>query len=421
MSSTYSKGDSFEKTAYELIKRLVENDEFFVPGKRSKVFRKKGYYSSIRKSDIIFDISIETFINNAPNYSTLTLIECKNLNRKVESSDISEFANNLTQIGEHNTKGVFITKVGFQQGAYQTAVSYGITLIRLSGNDEYEWIHYRKPKFIERASLAELTSAFTIDKLEGRNLIASANGQPFHNLSDIFMELKVIDFYTHKEKFIKTPYVSEERIEGIIKRLEPYDVYELDRLNTDKLCEVLKQAYQAEFDFDSHLNYNILGKIEFDPIKISVTKSLKPDINRWRFTLAHEIGHLVLHSPILKFSIDQKSDTESTISLDANISDASSRQMEYQANLFARHLLLPDPALYKIVSRYFVENSIQKGFLFLDAQPINKNLVFTLLSNLSDHFQVSVEAAKVRLKAAGLLKDITDNSIMNIMRKNRFK
>ena len=41
----------------------------------------------------------------------------------------AEFESNIRQVGEHNTKGLFITNVGFQEGAYQSAVNYGISLI----------------------------------------------------------------------------------------------------------------------------------------------------------------------------------------------------------------------------------------------------------------------------------------------------
>ncbi|MEJ7684439.1 MAG: hypothetical protein WKG06_42655 [Segetibacter sp.] len=59
--------------------------------KTSKVFKKKAYYSSKREKDIIFDVTIETTLPNADKYSILTIIECKNLNKKVTVDDIEEF------------------------------------------------------------------------------------------------------------------------------------------------------------------------------------------------------------------------------------------------------------------------------------------------------------------------------------------
>lgn len=421
MSSTVKKGDAFEKKAFELLKRLVENEEFFVPGKKSKVFWKKGYYSEKRKSEIVFDISIETFLNNAEKYSTLTLIECKNLGRKVTVDDVAEFESNISQVGEHNTKGVFISNSSFQESAYQLAINNGIGIIRLASNEEYEWISYRKPKYIAPIYGQELVSAFTTERLNERNLIAIINDHPVYNLSDVLIEAKVIDFYSHKERFIKFPYVTEHKIEEIIKRLHKHNVYENDRLNTDKLCKVLSEAYKMEFDFDSILPNQLLGKIDFDPLKIFVTSSLQNEKHRWRFTLAHEIGHLILHSPLLRYSIDEKIDTDSSLSLDSNITDETSKQVEFQANLFARHLLMPNDIIIKVVLKYFKQEDIHKGFLFLDNQPRNRALVFSLLNQMSLHFEVSVEAAKVRLKALGLIKDATDNSMFSHLKNMGYR
>ena len=421
MSSTVKKGDAFEKKAFDLLKRLVENDDFFVPGKKSKVFWKQKYYSEKRKADITVDISIETYLNNATSYSFLTIIECKNVGRKVTVDDVEEFESKLSQIGEHNTKGIIITNNSFQESAYNLAVSQKIGLIRLASNEEYEWINYRKPKFIAGMSNSDAASAFISDKLEEKNLIAFMNNHPVYNLSDVLVESKVIDFYWHKESFIKLPYVSEDKVENIITRLKKYGVYDYDKLDTDKLCKVLSKSYKMEFDFNSYLPNSIHGKIEFDPLKISVTSELKSEIHRWRFTLAHEIGHLILHSPLLRYSMNEKIDTDSSLSLDNNVTDATSRQLEFQANLFARHLLMPDEVLIKVVSRYFKQEDIHRGFLFLDNQPTNRSLVFTLLSNMSKHFEVSIEAAKVRLKALGLLKDATDHSIFGHIKRMGYK
>ena len=421
MSSSFEKGDRFEKKAYETIKRLVENDDFFTPAKRSKVFWKKGYYSPIRKSEIIFDISIETYINNSPQYSTLTLIECKNLGRKVDVADVSVFSDYINQIGQHNTKGVFITSVGFQEGAYHTAVSLGIGLIRLTSNDEYDWINYRKEKFIENVLVAQLPSLFSDETLKDRNLIAVINNQPLYNLADVLIQSGNIDFYQHKETFLKIPYVTAEKIQSIIKRLETYNVYDSGKIDFEKTCEVLKESYKMEFDFDKELPNSILGKIEFDPLKISLTNSLKKDLKRWRFTLAHEIGHLILHSRILRFSVDQKFDNSGSLALDHSISDATTRQLEFQANLFARHLLMPNHYLGQVVTKYFKENNINKPFLVLDEQSGNRQLVFSLLNQISSKFEVSVEAAKIRLKAVALLKDSSDNVMQSLFRQLGYK
>jgi Zn-dependent peptidase ImmA (M78 family) len=124
-----------------------------------------------------------------------------------------------------------------------------------------------------------------------------------------------------------------------------------------------------------------------------------------------------LHSRYLQFCIDEKVDEAASLSFSYNISDATTRQLEFQANLFASHLLLPKDAFLKVVSRYFRQENINKGFIYLDSQPTNKNLAFTLLNKISTHFEVSVEVGKIRLKTMGLLKDDTDISLFRILKE----
>ena len=63
--NTVAKGDAFEEIVYTHIKQLLDADNFIVPGKRSYIYRKKGYYSESRKDNIIVDISIETILPEA--------------------------------------------------------------------------------------------------------------------------------------------------------------------------------------------------------------------------------------------------------------------------------------------------------------------------------------------------------------------
>ncbi|MDQ3713554.1 MAG: hypothetical protein M3388_15210 [Acidobacteriota bacterium] len=101
INNTVSKGDKFESQVHDLIKKLLENEDFIVSGKKSKIFWKKGYYSQARKKDIIFDISIETYLDeNAKNYSVLTIIECKDYEGTVPVNDVEEFGSKLSQIGD---------------------------------------------------------------------------------------------------------------------------------------------------------------------------------------------------------------------------------------------------------------------------------------------------------------------------------
>ncbi len=74
------------------------------------------------------------------------------------------------------------------------------------------------------------------------------------------------------------------------------------KLNIDRFCERISELYDAEINFDdsSAFQPSIIGKIQYDPLTIFINPALSRNSPRWRFTVAHEIGHLVLHSFILK-------------------------------------------------------------------------------------------------------------------------
>tara|TARA_B100000780_G_C21062283_1_gene427045 strand:- start:44 stop:1267 length:1224 start_codon:yes stop_codon:yes gene_type:complete len=404
--NTTLKGDIFEKRVFDLLNELLENDEFYLSRKHSEIFSKKGYLSERRKSNIIFDITIESYIPNAEHYSHLTVFECKDLNKNVSVDDIEEFESKLRQVGEHDTKGIMVSTKGFAKRTINIAKSLKIGLLKIHSNNQLDWINFRKDKFKQKIEF---------ENNDSESFLASVNNKVLTNLADLLLELKIIDTYTHKEKYINIPYLTEKRIEEIVERLYTYDIHENYCLNTQKLCQFIESKYPAKFEFEN-LNDDILGKIEFNPLKISVDKDLEE--NRLRFTLCHEIGHLILHGKLLENSIDKKEDNDYSLSLKYYVSDMSNRRLEIQANIFASHLLIPLNPLLKEVSKYFITERIHKNYLYLDNQPVNRLLVFNLLNKLSTKFKASNESIKIRLIALNLLKDKTNFSFKQLL-KNR--
>jgi Zn-dependent peptidase ImmA (M78 family) len=106
--------------------------------------------------------------------------------------------------------------------------------------------------------------------------------------------------------------------------------------------------------------------------------------NRQRFSIAHEIGHLILHSKPLfvdkVVGIDFR-DAKSSLAIDRE---------EIQANAFAAELLMP---------KEFIKNEIRRLFS-------RKRKIFSkedLISELADIFRVSSQAMEYRLNNLGLL------------------
>jgi Zn-dependent peptidase ImmA (M78 family) len=103
--------------------------------------------------------------------------------------------------------------------------------------------------------------------------------------------------------------------------------------------------------------------------------------NRQRFTIAHEIGHLLLHKDE-RFHVDEKS----VIGLRNDRSSMATDEREIEANQFAAELLMP------------------RGFLDKDLNGLPDDIeAEDAVSRLAQKYQVSVQAMTVRLTALKVL------------------
>lgn len=415
MESSTEKGTRLENQVFDLISKLLRNDNFIVPKKSSKVYMKKGYYSLKREKDIIFDITIETTLPNANKYSILTIIECKNLNKKVTVDDIEEFGSKINQVGEHNTKGIIITTHSYQKSVLNIAKKEGIALVRLNSTNEIQWINYRRDLIV--GNQFENESELTEENYLNETFVCKIGDKKITNFASLLIELSIIDYFNDSEEFIEIPFVPHERLNYIVEKLFKNNVYDGLVLNFDKLTKFLEPKYNVIFQLDVIEKDNYLGKIEFNPLVIKISNKARSDINRWRFTLAHEIGHLILHSPLLKERLSEKNGTENTLALNYSSSNKNAERLEIQANLFASYLLLPENILIPRMEKIFVEYRIHRRRLYLDRQTVNQIEVFEILNNLSREFEVSVEAIKLRLIKLKLLIDDSDIRLKTLIKK----
>ncbi len=123
--------------------------------------------------------------------------------------------------------------------------------------------------------------------------------------------------------------------------------------------------------------------------------------------MGHEIGHFHLgHDKYLR--------SESVIEQDL-IGYEGPREafnydrLEFQANIFASELLLPQRHFEERVKALRVLRGIEDrghGFIFVDDQPCNYAPYTALLAELSVHFDVSQKAIEVKLNRMGWLRDV---------------
>ncbi|EAQ34927.1 hypothetical protein NB311A_05895 [Nitrobacter sp. Nb-311A] len=173
---------------------------------------------------------------------------------------------------------------------------------------------------------------------------------------------------------------------------------------------------------------DILGAIFFEQKRIVIDESLDPDANparegRYRYTVAHEVGHWQLHRALFGKDPAQISllETNSAPSVVCRSSQAKAR-IEVQADLYASCLLMPRKLVFSAWDEVFPD---RKQRVLQPATPIDHPFVEiarfecripsadftgsddqaleTFAKPFAEKFSVSPIAMRIRLEKLGLL------------------
>jgi Zn-dependent peptidase ImmA (M78 family) len=432
MTSSIEIGDALEKRIYDFVSIEIEADRFLVKKEYCKIFRKKGYYSRDRETNILFDISVEIFLPDANEYSIVVLIECKNYTHSVPVDDVEEFFVKVQQVAASNGKAVVASSASFQSGARAFAKSKGMGLIRYFDGDSFKWELRRSPCATGRSTSAE--KAFVVEEgLARHDFLSSAFEMYFQSPSRAtnFLWEFFEDFLFDSEfsptqvecivnarapmasqvPFLEKSYL-EERAAAIVQSLG----YSGGEVSLDRLCA--KEASNTGllvkagiFDPTASKRAAALGRITFEPPVIEIFAQEVSNYGRERFTLAHELSHYLLgHGQYLLGEFCD--DGDFTLSR-AAISQGDVSRMEFQANYLAASILMPWIYVQDDFRRIMGQLDLaDRGFgpLFLDVQQCNILNCEIVIGNLMRTFGVSFSAAKIRLQSMGLLHDSTDGS-----------
>jgi Zn-dependent peptidase ImmA (M78 family) len=193
-------------------------------------------------------------------------------------------------------------------------------------------------------------------------------------------------------------------------------------------------AIQREFKVPIHFNQDlgctkdgrkILGSFTFKSREICIDPALVPDHPRFRWTLAHEVGHLILHRNIEPFKISrtrpQVVDTRKQLRLGGASPKSELEWIEWQANQFASSLLLPRPILMRSVieEQQACDITTRPGTIFVDEQPENIHNFYRIIRAVSGRLTVSRTVLLIRLKNLGILVDqraVAKSNIANVIR-----
>lgn len=140
-------------------------------------------------------------------------------------------------------------------------------------------------------------------------------------------------------------------------------------------------------------DYDVDGFLISDLTTIFIDFNLYMNFeNRTRFTIAHEIGHFILHSELFK-NLNINSIEDLNI-FAANLTDEEHGWLEYQAYSFASHVLVPTQLL---------TNELRKKLGRIPSLEAPEILA-TIIEDLLDVFQVSGDVLARRLVKEEIIK-----------------
>jgi len=219
------------------------------------------------------------------------------------------------------------------------------------------------------------------------------------------------------------PVIENAAIEKLAERLlcefNPSLLNAVGEIPIVDILKYIKEKDNLVINYDhmeSVNNVKILGRINISQRLICFDEDLANDNQKrtiFRFTIAHEIGHWILHSekPLIldrtQKILRELVDTENSI-MPKKTFITSRDWVEHHANVFAAALLMPSK-LYKqaLVNIQYNDLGIRNrlGIIYLDDNDYNRKDYNNTISQLSVTFGVSFTSAKIRLETLGLLCD----------------
>lgn len=251
-----------------------------------------------------------------------------------------------------------------------------------------------------------------------------------------------------KQKKNGVPVLSKDEIDNlgeiVINDYNPKMLKEASALDVEEFLELYAEL---EIDYkDLTHNQSILGMTVFNDCNIPVydaknNKAKRIPVNegtvlidnslldedqlrRGRFTITHEISHWLIHRQVYLVDKNQLSlfdfmENQKQPVVKCRTSDIESTKrkklvtdddwMEWQADSMASALLMPKSIFVKITRDKFISVGMEKCYYELGSD-FEKDLWADLLPyELADIFDVSVTAAKIRLKNLGFIREEQGN------------
>lgn len=386
------KGDKYERFVFECLKRELDEGNLPYIASKTKIIPKKKYRAK-SGNEIEVDIAIEVYRDLSVKPNLIILVECKDYTKKVDTMRLNDLQSKVDLIGAH--KGILVTSHGCQSGTIAQAAYNNISVLRLNFGDEHPIYELERSKS-DPSSLYK--SILHQNIWPERGCVGITDNMAYRSLSAFLFE----GIFGQNSKST-IPFINRDRIENATCLLT-------DRLKINYDPKLLDFSL---FEIITRLKYSvgciteegILGKCNFINRAIYLSDDLEIGSARWRFTFAHEIGHILLHRKI--FLNDGLSDDNDSI-FKGDFSTENHRRLEIQANYFASYLLMPRNLFIERYIRVYKRLGIPERIfpqLYVDDQQVNLKDYDDLLVHLSKMFGVSKQVIDIRLREYNLIVD----------------
>jgi len=218
----------------------------------------------------------------------------------------------------------------------------------------------------------------------------------------------------------KVPFLPEKRIERDAQLLldewaEGHPAVAEPPVPIEDILELHLELTFLVVDLQADLGHpDVLGGIWFGDRTIKVDQSLDPSVTpkmlgRYRFTLAHEVGHWRLHRQHLMDDPSAKSLFDADCEPAFVQRSSANPPEEIQANMFASCILMPRDMVYEAWSQWRDSDmpvaiaDLPVGDYHADRQANEEMAMDQFCRPLADRFEVSAQAMRYRLQNLGLL------------------
>jgi hypothetical protein len=414
-----ARGSDFEKDVLSYLEEEIKANRFFIQPEWSAIYHQRPYHSRDRNSNIIFDIAIEVTFPGLKTPSLLCLLECKDHNRKIQVDDVEAFFGKMQQVAAAGAKGIIVSRSSFQPAAFEFARSKRIGILRFP---QRKWE-------LARSLGARCAASFGATEEEIRKAVTQENHEIAGpdcvcNIGDLFTYslydfigaitgdvLGTASYILEGERPARAvvPFMSPAEIDARCRTVREAIGYRDGPVSIEAISEWQKQScgltVRRDVTADEEaISKGILGRITFTPPSIVIYRDAT-GARRERFTLAHELGHLLLeHSEYLRAESFDTQDLEKGGNDD--LESDMIRRLEWQANRFASSLLLPREQFMqsaRIKAEFMDLRNKGFGLIYRDNQAVNQRNYIAITSALMDEFDVSRKAIEIRLKDLELL------------------